>query len=125
MVRVKQASKRQRSEAKMAVSEKPQSVSTKIVVNDVELTVTQTENSVNIKRVVAKDRIRKLDITSGVTFSLNSCIDPPGIELVHQLKKVANYQTAKCTCGYSYGWSDHAEHCQSIYVAEEYIDHDD
>lgn len=90
---------------------------TRIVVDDTELQLEQTGNAVTIKKVVARDRKRKLDITSGVTFALDNSTDPAAIALAKQLKRVAALQTARCTCDYRYGWSDHAEHCESLYVA--------
>jgi hypothetical protein len=86
----------------------------RVVVDGVELTVDQTGNSVSVHRVVARDRRRKIDITSGRRFSLD---DPAAIILVEKMKWVAALQTARCTCDYRYGYSDHAEHCQSIDVA--------
>jgi hypothetical protein len=35
------------------------------------------------------------------------------------VKRVTNLPTARCTCDYRYGFSDHAEHCQSIYKASD------
>jgi hypothetical protein len=89
-------------------------VKTRIVVDGVELTVTQTECSVSIHKVVGRDRRRKLDITSGRQFTLD---DHAAITLVKKLKQVAALQTARCTCDYRQGWSDHAEHCLSVYDA--------
>ena len=91
---------------------------TRIIVDGVELTVVQDGDSVTISRVVGRDRVRKLDMTGGTTFNLTKEIDPPALALVDKLKRVAKYQTAPCRCDYRYGYSDHAEHCQSIYVAE-------
>lgn len=88
---------------------------TRIVVEGVALTVAQTGDSVSIHKVVGRDRKRKIDITSGVTFRPE---DPVGISLIKNLKSVAALQTARCTCDYRYGYSDHAEHCHSIYVAK-------
>ena len=67
---------------------------------------------VSVSRVVARDRKRKLDITNGIQTELEDAV-----ELVKLLKSVAAIQTAKCTCDYRRGYSDHAEHCRSIYVA--------
>jgi len=92
----------------------------KIEVDGVELTLTQIGRSVTIRRVVARDRKRKLDITSAVTFGLDDHRDEESTALVRTMKAVAAYQTAHCTCDYHYGWSDHAEHCQSLYKASEY-----
>jgi hypothetical protein len=39
--------------------------------------------------------------------------------LVKKMKQVAALQTARCTCDYRQGFSDHAEHCLSIYVASD------
>ena len=87
---------------------------TRIVVDDVELTVTQTGNSVSVSRVVGRDRKRKIDITNGRQFTLDK---PAAITFIDKLKSVSALQTARCTCDYRYGYSDHAEHCQSIYTA--------
>lgn len=86
----------------------------RIVVDGVELTVTQTGNSVTVRRVVGRDRVRKTDVTSDRTFTLD---DPAAITLLNKLKQVAALQTARCTCDYRHGFSDHAEHCRSLYVA--------
>lgn len=88
---------------------------TRIVVEGVELTVTQTGDSVSVSRVVGRDRKRKIDITSGKNFTRDA---PTAITLVEKMKRVAALETARCTCDYRYGFSDHAEHCQSIYVAQ-------
>ncbi len=90
----------------------------KIEVDGVELTVKQDGDFVSIKRVVGRDRERNLDITSGLSFNIKNAIDPPAVALITRLKRVAKYQTARCTCGYHYGYSDHATHCRSIYVAQ-------
>lgn len=95
-------------------------VKTKVIVDDVELTVEQIGNSVSISRVIGRDRKRGINITSGCKFNIKTELDPPAIAMVTHLRRVAKYQTARCTCGYHYGWSDHAEHCQSIHVACEY-----
>lgn len=86
---------------------------TRIIVDGVELTVTQTGDSVSIHKVVGRDRTRKIDITSGVTFRPEDA----AMALLKKLKSVAALQTANCACDYRYGYSDHAEHCHSIYVA--------
>lgn len=96
----------------------------KIEVNGVELMINATVKGrrtyVSVKRVVGRDRKRKLDITSGIDTQMESVA-----HLVELLERVAAMQTARCTCGYSYGYSDHAEHCRSIHVAKEYVDYDD
>ena len=92
---------------------------TRIEVDGIELTVTQTGNSVSIKRKVGRDRKRKLDITGGLTFGLNDHRGEEATILIRNLKRVSNYSTPRCTCDYHYGWSDHAEHCLSIDVAKE------
>jgi len=97
----------------------------KIEIDGVELTLTQIGRSVTIRRVVARDRKRKLDITSAVTFGLDDHRDEEAAALIRTMKAVAAYQTARCTCDYRYGWSDHAEHCQSLYKASEYVDDGD
>lgn len=86
----------------------------RIVIEDVELTVTQVGNSVSVHRVIGRDRKRKLDITRGKTFEL---VNPVAITLLEKMKRAAALSTARCTCDYRYGYSDHAEHCRSIYVA--------
>lgn len=98
----------------------------KIEVDGVELTVKQTlvkrNVYVKVSRVVGRDRKRKLDITSGAETEVKDALG-----LLELLKRVAKYQTARCTCDYRYGYSDHAEHCHSIYVAEYdggYVDDD-
>jgi hypothetical protein len=88
----------------------------RIVVDGVELTVAQTGGSVNITRVTGRDRKQKLDITSGMQFHPDH---PAAITLVKYMKSVAAMQPARCTCDYRYGYSDHAEHCHSIYVARD------
>src|SRR5574341_130242 len=94
----------------------PAPVRARIVVDGVELTVTQVvqhhRTYVKITRVVARDRKRKIDITSGCETELEDAL-----HLIRLLKQVAAYETASCTCDYRYGFSDHAEHCQSLYVA--------
>ncbi len=88
----------------------------KIEVAGVELTVEQTlvkrNIYVKVKRVVGRDRQRKINITCGIETQIEEAFD-----LVKTLKRVAAMQTACCTCDYRYGFSDHAEHCHSIYVA--------
>lgn len=88
---------------------------TRVVVEGVVLTVEQVGSSVHVSKVVGRDRKRKLDITSGRQFTLEI---PEAITLVQKMKSVAALQTARCTCDYRHGYSDHAEHCQSIYVAK-------
>jgi hypothetical protein len=89
---------------------------TKITVDGVDLTVTQIlahkRVYINVKRVVGRDRKRKIDITAGIETEMEDAL-----HLVRVLKSVVAFQTARCTCDYRYGFSDHAEHCQSIYVA--------
>jgi len=91
----------------------------KIIVEGVELTVKQTTSKigtyVSVNRVVGRDRKRKINITCGVSTQLERGNE--AISLLGTLKQVAKLSTARCTCDYRYGFSDHAEHCQSIYVA--------
>jgi hypothetical protein len=95
----------------------------RIVVDGVELTVEQTEGGVSISRVTSRDRKRKLDVTSGESLQLDHLA---AITMIMALKRVAARSTARCTCDYHYGYSDHAEHCRSIHVArEEFRDEDD
>lgn len=86
----------------------------KIAVDGVELTVAQTGNFARVSKVIGRDRRRKIDITFGAEFPLD---DPAAITLLKALKRVAATRTTRCTCDYRYGFSDHAEHCQSIHVA--------
>ncbi len=94
----------------------------KIVVNGVELAVTQARDDGRVKAVrrTGRDRRRKRNVTDGITLRIKN-----PLELVTLLKLVAALPTARCTCNYRYGYSDHAEHCQSIHVAREYRDEDD
>jgi len=89
---------------------------TRIVVEGVELLITQTTVKkhvyVKVNRKVGRDRKRKLDITCGIETQVEDAL-----ALVRVLKQVAKLQTSRCTCDYRYGYSDHAEHCQSIHVA--------
>ena len=97
----------------------------RIVVDGVELTIEQVVQKrriyVKVKRVIARDRRRKLDITSGVETEHEDALS-----FLALLKRVAALPTARCTCDYRRGFSDHADHCQSIYVAsyEESFDDD-
>lgn len=95
---------------------------TQIVVEGVELTVAQTEVKrvsgkrlvhVTISRKVGRDRKRKLDIMGHIETKVGDAL-----RLVRVLRQVARLRTSRCTCDYRYGYSDHAEHCQSIYVAD-------
>lgn len=98
---------------------------TKIVVEGVELTVVEQEDGlVRISRVTGRDRKRKIDITSTEEFHPEP---PVAIAIAHAMKRAAKTVTARCTCDYRRGWSDHAESCRSISVAdrEEYVDDDD
>jgi hypothetical protein len=100
---------------------------TKIVVDGDELTVRQTITELGqyvcVTKVVGRDRKRKLDLTGGIETK----IDEP-LALIRLLKQVVALPTARCTCDYRRGWSDHAEHCTSIYKAsyddEGYLDDD-
>jgi len=89
---------------------------TRIVVEGVELTVTQTtikrDVYVKVSRKVGRDRKRQLDITGGIETQVEDALS-----LVRVLRQAAKLAPAKCTCDYRYGYSDHAAHCQSIYVA--------
>ena len=89
---------------------------TQIVVEGVELTVTQTKVKrdvyVKVKRKVGRDRKRQLDITGGIETKIEDALS-----LVCVLRQAARLQIVRCTCDYRYGYSDHAEHCHSIYVA--------
>ena len=90
-----------------------------LVVDGIELTIEQTGDTVTVSRIIGRDRTKRppRDITGGVQFGLVNTADPPAIMLANKMKAVSQYQTARCTCGYRYGYSDHAEQCQSIYVA--------
>lgn len=89
---------------------------TRIVVEGMELTVTQTtikrDIYVKVSRKVGRDRKRQLDLTGGIETKVEDAL-----ALVRVLKQVVKLLPARCTCDYRYGYSDHAEHCQSIYVA--------
>jgi hypothetical protein len=89
---------------------------TRIVVEGVELVITQTKIKrnvyVKVSRKVGRDRTRQLDITGGIETKVEDALS-----LVRVLREAAKLQIARCTCDYRYGYSDHAEHCQSIYVA--------
>lgn len=87
----------------------------KIEVEGVELVITQVNGSVYVSKVVGRDRTKKpaADIVHG--RQLKSLEVFPLLEL---MKRVATLQTKRCTCGYHYGWSDHAQSCQSVYVAK-------
>ena len=91
----------------------------KIVVDGVELTVKQTTTKLGtyvlVKRKVGRDRKRKLDLTGGIETKLER--GDEAISLLSTLKQVVALRPARCTCDYRYGYSDHAEHCQSIYVS--------
>lgn len=85
----------------------------KIEVDGVELTVMQDDDLfVTVSKVVGRDRKRKVDVRKARTFAFAGVL-----HFVSKLKTVAALQTARCTCGYHYGCSDHSEHCHSIYVA--------
>lgn len=91
---------------------------TKITVDGVELMIEQTIVKkavyVSVRRVVGRDRERKIDITNGVKTEVEDALG-----LVRLLKQVAAIKTAPCRCDYRYGYSDHATHCHSLYVARE------
>lgn len=99
-------------------------MTTRITIDGVELTVEQTVVAkriyVKVNRVVGRDRIRKINIRGGIETEIKDAL-----YFVKTLRDVAKLPTARCTCDYRYGYSDHGKHCQSIYVAKEYIDHDD
>jgi hypothetical protein len=88
----------------------------KIEVDGIELSITQTKVKQNVyvkvHRKVGRDRQRRLDITAGIETQIEDALS-----LVDVLRRVAKFQTSRCTCDYRVGFSDHAEHCQSIYVA--------
>lgn len=86
-----------------------------VEVTGVQLLVVQEGRTVTISKVIGKDRKRGMDITRGRTFKID---EPAAMQLIDRMKKVAAYRTEPCRCGYSYGYSDHAEHCKSIYKAE-------
>jgi hypothetical protein len=98
----------------------------KIEVEGVELTVEQTLMGkrvyIKVNRTVGRDRKRKIDITGGIETEMGDASD-----FIRVLKQVAKLRTARCSCDYRYGFSDHAEHCESIYVAQDsrgYLDDD-
>lgn len=92
----------------------------KIIVDGVDLTVEQTTTKlgtyVTVKRIVGRDRKRKKDMTGAVSTQLERGNE--AVTLLDTLKEVAAFRTVRCTCDYRYGHSDHAEHCQSIYIAK-------
>lgn len=100
----------------------------KIEVEGIELTVKQTVTDlgtyVTVTRVVGRNRKRKINITAGISTQLAKSRE--ATHLLDVLKRVVKLRTARCTCGYHRGWSDHAEHCESIYVApyEDYLPDD-
>ena len=89
---------------------------TTIVVEGVKLTITQTlvkrDVYVKVNRTVGRDRRRQLDITAGIETQVEDALS-----LLRVLRQVAKLQTARCTCDYRYGYSDHAKHCQSVHIA--------
>jgi len=89
----------------------------KVRFEGVELTVTQVGRSVTVSKVVGRDRRQKrnVDILSGRTFELE---EPAAIALLSKMRRVADLSMTPCTCDYRHGFSDHAEHCQSVYVAD-------
>ena len=87
----------------------------KIVVDGTQLTVSQTRGVVHISRVVGRDRKRKVDITSYAELTPEAS---EALVLLRELKRVAALPDFRCTCDYRYGYSDHAEHCQSTRVAK-------
>ena len=87
-----------------------------IEVDGQKLTVTQiSKNSVSISRVVGRDRKKKIDIVSSRLFTP---AEPAVIDVLRRMKALAAQLTKRCTCDYRYGFSDHAESCQSTHVAE-------
>jgi len=90
-----------------------------ITVDGVELTaVLKLGLPVNISRVIGRDRERGVDITSGIIVDCAHA-DPAALtfSVLDTLRRVAALPRERCTCDYGYGWSDHAKHCRSIYVA--------
>lgn len=99
-----------------AVKKKLRRGKTSIVVDGVELFVEQVGDLVHVKKVIGRNRKSKLDVTSGYTIRF---VDFDVIYLMKKLKSAAALPTAPCKCDYRYGYSDHAEHCTSIYVASD------
>ena len=95
---------------------------TRIGIEGIEMTVVQTTTKlgtyVKVSRLLGRDRKRKLNLTGGIETQLERGNE--AISLLATLKQVAALRTARCTCDYRYGYSDHAEHCQSIHVAKDY-----
>jgi hypothetical protein len=85
----------------------------KVEIEGVTLHVTQHENFVTVTKVVGRDRKKKVDIKSGRQFRMPVLAS----EFIDRLKKVSKLKVARCVCGYGRGWSGHADHCESIYVA--------
>jgi len=85
-----------------------------INVEGVELNVYQDGRWIVIEKCIGRDRKNNVSIMSRRRMALQN---PIAETLVKELKGVAARPTKGCTCDYRYGFSDHAEHCQSIYVA--------
>jgi len=93
----------------------------KIEVDGEPLVVKLAGDAVTVTRVIGRDRKKQVDIL----WEEPTVDRPSAAALLTALKRVAARQTARCTCDYAYGHSDHAEHCKSIHVAQEYVDSDD
>jgi hypothetical protein len=92
----------------------------KIEVDGVELMITRKGVAVIISRIVGRNRKRKRNIRS------HRRLNRPEVEiLLRTMKRVAALPTWPCTCGYHWGWSDHAEHCRSIAIASDDKFYDD
>lgn len=91
-------------------------VSVRVEVEGVPLVVTQSERFVNVRKVVGRDRRLKKDITVARHFGIEH---PEGaaIKLVRTMLTVAALPSLPCQCDYRWGYSDHAEHCRSNYIA--------
>jgi hypothetical protein len=91
----------------------------KINVDGVDLIVKQTVTDlgtyVSVTRVVGRNRKRKINITAGISTQLQKKNEAR--HLLDVMRRVVKLRPARCTCDYGRGWSDHAEHCQSIYKA--------
>lgn len=97
----------------------------RVEVDGVSLILTQEKRCITVKKVTARDRKRRIDITMGITFTLDDHVGEEAVKIAKTMQRVSAMRTERCTCDYRYGFSDHAEHCLSIYVAKEYSGEDD
>lgn len=88
----------------------------KIEIDGVEISVVAKGGAAVASRPVGKDRTKRpaRDEMSAMAIGDQSTIDA-----LKRLKRFVAIPTAHCTCDYRYGWSDHAEHCKSLHVAQD------